>query len=863
MSQLWKRIILGFLMLVFLAVAAVLYLANHYLNDTSKLESLASGQLGRTVKIGAIDEIGLGSETTVQLRDISIANPVWASGTQLLSIESVRVHLDLSSLWADGPVVIRDLEIDGLRAELLAPEGREPSWVFDAASSSTAQITERDAGPVRLPVYFEQVHLSDSRVHYRDPVRDFKATLAGQLEGGDGIRLQLDGVAAGRPVDISGHTGRDGKAANLTVTGHVEGWAIDVNATLADPFAFTGLDLALQVTGDIEMAEGQASRALPLSVKLRVTGDGEKLVLKSGTLQSGASQIEAWGALGNLNTLDGMALSLSAFSPDLRELLPLPRSDIPAPLSLTAKLATDGSQLLIKDIAGKARNDRLRGDLLLELKEDFRGSRLTLDASGESIAELLEPWFPQIPADTHYDMDIAARWDAPMLQVEALNIKAGESKLASSAEIGFEGQSPSVRGRLKASGKRAHYLLRSLGLESPLPDDSFMLDGNFYLASSGELQLSDLDVQLGVSEMQGDVYIVPGVPVKLRAKLVAPKLDLRFLRAAPPAAASADKQRNYRDGEALTNKQLADQMIPENPIDFSWIGDYEGEVSLRADQLIYSEDMISQFELVAAIKEGVLATDIFEWAGDFSQGSAELKVRPLSRGAAIDFQLNSQRLPLLWLATGNANPVGKIDYKAELTTQGDTVAALAAASNGHIVLKGSGGRFDNAGMNLFFGDLFGEILSSIDPTSKQTPYTEVECQAGIIAIRDGVVQISPGLVVRTDKMDIGLGGSIDLNTERLDVVFNTRARKGVGISASKAVTPFVKLGGNFSHPRVGVNAKGVVVSGGMAVATGGISIVAEGMWDRWVATAGNPCEALFEQTEGGAEELRNIFRRPG
>ena len=103
---------------------------------------------------------------------------------------------------------------------------------------------------------------------------------------------------------------------------------------------------------------------------------------------------------------------------------------------------------------------------------------------------------------------------------------------------------------------------------------------------------------------------------------------------------------------------------------------------------------------------------------------------------------------------------------------------------------------------------------------------------------------------------------MDLNRESLNVVLNTRSRTGVGISASKALTPYMKLGGNFSYPRIGVNAKGVVVSGGAAVATGGLSILAEGMWDRWVATSVNPCQALFEQQNQAGSDLKKLFGRP-
>ncbi len=50
-----------------------------------------------------------------------------------------------------------------------------------------------------------------------------------------------------------------------------------------------------------------------------------------------------------------------------------------------------------------------------------------------------------------------------------------------------------------------------------------------------------------------------------------------------------------------------------------------------------------------------------------------------------------------------------------------------------------------------------------------------------------------------------------------------------------------------AYPRLALDAKGAAVSGGAAIATAGLSIVAEGMWDRWVTTAKNPCDRVLSE----------------
>ena len=90
------------------------------------------------------------------------------------------------------------------------------------------------------------------------------------------------------------------------------------------------------------------------------------------------------------------------------------------------------------------------------------------------------------------------------------------------------------------------------------------------------------------------------------------------------------------------------------------------------------------------------------------------------------------------------------------------------------------------------------------------------------------------------------GGDIDLKTEKLNIEFNTKPRKGVGISADMFVTPFVKLKGTLASPSVGLNKKGTLLAGGAAVATGGLSLLLKGVFDRATAE-GDQCEKALEK----------------
>jgi len=165
---------------------------------------------------------------------------------------------------------------------------------------------------------------------------------------------------------------------------------------------------------------------------------------------------------------------------------------------------------------------------------------------------------------------------------------------------------------------------------------------------------------------------------------------------------------------------------------------------------------------------------------------------------------------------------------------------LSGNLNGALAFQGGGGSLDNNGLDLILGDTLEEVFHRVNPFSESDSKTKIKCVAGAAIAKKGIISIAPGMVMRTMKMDIALAGSVNMLNEKLDITFTTRSRKGIGISAGKVVTPYLKIGGTMANPLLVLDPKGVVLSGSAVVATAGLSILAEGMWDRWVATAKNP-----------------------
>jgi AsmA family protein len=99
---------------------------------------------------------------------------------------------------------------------------------------------------------------------------------------------------------------------------------------------------------------------------------------------------------------------------------------------------------------------------------------------------------------------------------------------------------------------------------------------------------------------------------------------------------------------------------------------------------------------------------------------------------------------------------------------------------------------------------------------------------------------------------------LNLKTEEIKVGIRTTPRKIVSFSAAELVNPYLQLVGTLAEPKLAVDEAGVLITGGAAVATAGLSLLARGLYDR-LSKSGDPCKQMSEQAmkelEGRLSEL--------
>ncbi|MGD2140249.1 MAG: AsmA family protein, partial [Burkholderiales bacterium] len=148
--------------LVVLAVIALVVATLLVDPDTYRptIQRELSEALGRAVFIERLS-VGKSLYPTIAVDGVRIANAPWASQSDLVSVDSASVRLDLVSL-VRGEVEIGSIEVDGVAISLERDSNGVGNWVLSAPSSKTHRKE-----PVELPD-FDHISLHDVKVAWRN-----------------------------------------------------------------------------------------------------------------------------------------------------------------------------------------------------------------------------------------------------------------------------------------------------------------------------------------------------------------------------------------------------------------------------------------------------------------------------------------------------------------------------------------------------------------------------------------------------------------------------------------------------------------------------------------------------------------------
>ncbi|MGB5834458.1 MAG: AsmA family protein, partial [Thiohalocapsa sp.] len=473
---------------------------------------------------------------------------------------------------------------------------------------------------------------------------------------------------------------------------------------------------------------------------------------------------------------------------------------------------------------------RLRADVRVEQRA------LSLDLTGGQLYDLLakgQPW-PEIK--------VTARGE---LQGEAVEVRGDVGPLSAlvsgrNLRIDLSAYHPavtaSVKGRLadlddlqgskvvaKAAGQSLSALGPLVGLELPT-DQPF--DVRARLAGGDRrLDVQELRASIGDNDVRGDLRIRFGANTQVAATLSSHSIDLT------PYLANGD------GGPADFTASLSESL----PLEHLHVLD--GAVTLTADHVRIGDFGVDDASLNAVLDAGYL--HLSTKAGE-ERLNATVVLRPTSTQWRLDLG-HKGKLDLAWLIEDeNASALSNLPIAIDVRLKGlgDSLQALLGSANGRVELALGAGRLNKKAADLPFGEIVLTLLDTINPASQWRPFQNLECAVLQFDVADGIATSTQGLALQTEALNVVGSGALNLRTDEIQLHFKTAKRKGFGINLLEIADKFIYITGTLREPEVAIDPGRLLIEGGAAWATGGLSLLYDQLFTRLTASS-DPCATVI------------------
>lgn len=364
----------------------------------------------------------------------------------------------------------------------------------------------------------------------------------------------------------------------------------------------------------------------------------------------------------------------------------------------------------------------------------------------------------------------------------------------------------------------------------------------------------DLRAHVGGSDLTGEVQVLTGARLRIKADLSATRLVL---------ADFTGKSSSGGDG----------RLIPAQALPVETLRATDAEMNLKAARLELGAVSLSGLTAEARLHGGQLTLSplVATLAGGRVDGSLTLDARPAQpaasvrlEGTAVDFGRLLREAGQDFLGGGTG------EFKLSLHGRGASLRALAAGASGQALVQMGAGQVRNRAFSWAGSDVAVQVLGILNPLSGQRDTTEMACAVVHFRLKDGVAASDKGIAVQADGVDVVGSGTVDLRDEGLDLGFTPRAKDGLGLSVGGQLAGFSRLRGTLAAPSLSVDEIGAArtaLSVGAAAATGGLSLLGELLFDKATADA-TPCRTALAmgstapaKGKGGGGLLEGLFGR--
>jgi hypothetical protein len=367
--------------------------------------------------------------------------------------------------------------------------------------------------------------------------------------------------------------------------------------------------------------------------------------------------------------------------------------------------------------------------------------------------------------------------------------------------------------------------------------------------------LDPVHATAGRSSVSGSVGYVTGCPrSKISLDLRAPLVDLREL-----TGASAKTP-----GAPGTSAPKPTKVFSSEPLALGALNAFDATARVRVDTLVLPNGTRGQALAASALlANGRLAMDPVSLSLGGGRITGSLRLDAGRRQAfAANLTGNGVELrPLLGLLAGRAAVGGgPTDLTVALTGSGGSLHDWMASLSGKLRIVVGPGHLEGEALSLG-ADVLTEAFARVSPGQKTGQSTELRCAVVNLRVEGGVVRLDRRVAAETSKINVVVGGTVNLGAEMLDVGFRSKATQGLGLGLANFAGA-VRITGPFTNPALGLDAEGTAAAAATlrsAVRTRGRSLVQDRIQD--LLFAESPCKAALSEAPSPRRSLFDLLRR--
>jgi AsmA family protein len=357
----------------------------------------------------------------------------------------------------------------------------------------------------------------------------------------------------------------------------------------------------------------------------------------------------------------------------------------------------------------------------------------------------------------------------------------------------------------------------------------------------GQYRLTQLDARLGESDVSGTVSMrIENHRPQISADLKSGHLDTRPFQSEKP-----DK------------KQKTERIFSTRTFDLAGLRTVDADIAIQADRVTTRDALLEALTAKVVLHQGKLHIQPLTARLAGGQMSGDIALDASGQIPTLNARLELENvLPgeLPTLKQKNLIREGRTNVRFTGRGVGDSAAAIAGSLNGQLLVETGRGQLLSQATDLAGGDLLFSAFQMLNPLAERESTSQLICGVLNFDIKDGTATADKGIALQTDKVNVLGSGIIDLKTEALDIRVSPKAREGLGVGLG-TISDTVYIAGTLANPTPATDARSALRAAGTiggAIATGGLSLLARGLFDR-TFSASDPCAVALGKAEAGSK----------